>query len=135
MVVLGTGAAGLDAPQSVLLTRKRRRLSLSSPYWQDAASDTTPLDSDRDDGSGESTAFEGEYEEEELDELPPAKRRKLSENETEPLKAKISSTAKAQVRKYRCSYTGCDKSYTKPARLREHERSHTGEASAKLSLG
>jgi len=132
MIVLGAGATGLDAPQSVLLTRKRQRSSLSSPYLQDAASDTTPLDSDRDDGSGESTAFEEEYDEEELDELPPAKRRKLSENEVAPFESKFSSTAR--VRRYRCNYTGCNKSYTKPARLREHERSHTGEASTKFSL-
>ena len=133
MVVLNAGAAGLDAPQLVLTTRKRQRLSPSSPCWQDAAGDTTPLDSDRDDGSGESTAFEEEYDEEEFDELPPAKRRKLSEYEAAPLKSKFPSTAK--LRKYRCNYTDCNKLYTKPARLREHERSHTGEASIRFSLG
>jgi general transcription factor IIIA len=30
-------------------------------------------------------------------------------------------------KKYRCTYQGCTKAYTKPARLQEHERSHTGE--------
>ena len=132
MVVLGTGAVGLDAPHSVLLTRKRQRSSLSSPYLRDVAGDTTPLDSDWDDGSSESTAFEAEYDRDESDEPPPAKRRKLSESERAPVKSKISSTTKA--RKYRCNYTDCNKSYTKPARLREHERSHTGEASTKFSL-
>ncbi|KAG0051444.1 hypothetical protein BGZ83_003782 [Gryganskiella cystojenkinii] len=28
---------------------------------------------------------------------------------------------------YECVYPGCDKAYTKPSRLEEHERSHTGE--------
>jgi len=130
MVVLGVDAAGLDAPQSVLMTKKRQRVSPSSPHLQDAASDTTPLDSDRDDGSRDSTAFEG-CDEEEFDELPPAKRRKLSESEVAPLKSKFPITAK--VRKYKCNYTNCNKSYTKPARLREHERSHTGEASARVN--
>nr|XP_031860367.1 uncharacterized protein CI109_004255 [Kwoniella shandongensis]KAA5527439.1 hypothetical protein CI109_004255 [Kwoniella shandongensis] len=30
-------------------------------------------------------------------------------------------------RKYKCTYEGCDKAYTKPSRLAEHELSHTGE--------
>lgn len=30
-------------------------------------------------------------------------------------------------RKYACTYEGCDKAYTKPSRLEEHERSHNGE--------
>ena len=130
MTVLGVDAAGLDGLQSVLMKRKRRRLSPSSPRLQDATSDTTPLDSDRDDGSSESTAFEG-YDEGESDELPPAKRRRLSESETAPLKAKFPVSAK--VRNYKCNYPDCKKSYTKPARLREHERSHTGEASTGFS--
>jgi hypothetical protein len=31
------------------------------------------------------------------------------------------------AKKYRCVNDGCGKSYTKPSRLAEHERSHTGE--------
>ena len=27
---------------------------------------------------------------------------------------------------YKCTFEGCDKSYSKPSRLEEHERSHTG---------
>lgn len=30
-------------------------------------------------------------------------------------------------KKFKCTWEGCDKAYTKPARLREHELSHTGE--------
>ncbi|KZW00201.1 hypothetical protein EXIGLDRAFT_722267 [Exidia glandulosa HHB12029] len=33
----------------------------------------------------------------------------------------------AKTRKYACSYEGCTKAYTKPSRLDEHIRSHTGE--------
>lgn len=134
MDVLGVGAAGLDGPRSVLLTRKRQRSFRSSPHLQDAVSDTTPLDSDSggDDGSGESTAFEEEFDNEEFDELPPAKRRKLSESKTASLKSIFRSIPKA--RKYKCNYTECNKSYTKPARLHEHERSHTGEARTTFRL-
>lgn len=32
-------------------------------------------------------------------------------------------------KKYRCTHAGCTKAYTKPSRLEEHERSHTGEVS------
>ena len=35
----------------------------------------------------------------------------------------VSSTAK----RYKCTHAGCTKAYTKPSRLEEHERSHTGE--------
>ena len=30
-------------------------------------------------------------------------------------------------KKYHCTFSGCGKSYSKPCRLEEHERSHTGE--------
>ncbi|KAF6760174.1 transcription factor iiia [Ephemerocybe angulata] len=30
-------------------------------------------------------------------------------------------------RRYQCTHPGCDKAYTKPSRLEEHERAHTGE--------
>ncbi len=30
-------------------------------------------------------------------------------------------------KRYKCTFSSCDKAYTKPSRLVEHERSHTGE--------
>ncbi|KAI0932343.1 hypothetical protein AcW2_001001 [Taiwanofungus camphoratus] len=30
-------------------------------------------------------------------------------------------------RRFRCTYVGCDKAYTKPSRLAEHQRAHTGD--------
>ena len=34
---------------------------------------------------------------------------------------------------YQCTYQGCKKAYTKPSRLQEHERSHTGDVIISLS--
>lgn len=37
------------------------------------------------------------------------------------------SFVKNAKKKYHCTLSGCEKSYSKPCRLEEHERSHTGE--------
>ena len=34
-----------------------------------------------------------------------------------------------EKKRYVCAFEGCSKSYTKPSRLEEHERSHTGDVS------
>lgn len=36
-------------------------------------------------------------------------------------------------RRYQCTYERCEKAYTKPSRLEEHERSHTGDVSLSSS--
>lgn len=41
------------------------------------------------------------------------------------------ATSIVKPRKYACTYDGCTKSYTKPSRLDEHVRSHTGEVSVR----
>jgi hypothetical protein len=37
------------------------------------------------------------------------------------------SLVKNAKKRYQCTFSGCGKSYSKPCRLEEHERSHTGE--------
>ena len=41
---------------------------------------------------------------------------------------------RSSKRIYKCTFDGCEKSYTKPSRLEEHERSHTGEVSCPIYI-
>lgn len=63
-----------------------------------------------------------------------------SESEYEPVSKPITDTPRLPVivngklllnskRVYKCTFNACEKSYTKPSRLEEHERSHTGDVS------
>lgn len=40
-------------------------------------------------------------------------------------------TSGGRVKRYKCTHEGCDKSFTRPVRLEEHQRSHTGEVSSR----
>jgi hypothetical protein len=61
-----------------------------------------------------------------------------SESEYEPTVKRIAGASRQPVivngklllnpkRIYKCTFDSCDKSYAKPSRLEEHERSHTGD--------
>lgn len=61
-----------------------------------------------------------------------------SESEYEPAVKPVASASRQSVivngklllnskRIYKCTFDDCDKSYAKPSRLEEHERSHTGD--------
>jgi general transcription factor IIIA len=68
--------------------------------------------------SGASGASESEYE---PAAKPSASRRPVIVNGKFLLSSK---------RIYKCTFESCEKSYTKPSRLEEHERSHTGDVSS-----
>jgi len=44
------------------------------------------------------------------------------------------SLVKNAKKKYHCTFSSCDKLYSKPCRLEEHERSHTGEVGLLFSI-
>jgi hypothetical protein len=49
-------------------------------------------------------------------------------------KSRSRSATPAGEKRYACQYEGCDKAYTKPSRLAEHELSHTGEVCSFLRI-
>ena len=44
------------------------------------------------------------------------------------------SLVKNGKKKYHCTFSGCKKTYSKPCRLEEHERSHTGEVRLSIKI-
>lgn len=70
--------------------------------------------------AGPSAPWPNRDEPEEELETPPTPRRRATTSRSR-------SATPAGDRKYKCQWEGCDKAYTKPSRLAEHELSHTGE--------
>lgn len=61
-----------------------------------------------------------------------------SESENRPKSSKLILVNGSLIpnikKRYKCLHPGCQKSYAKPSRLEEHERSHTGIVCAALLL-
>jgi hypothetical protein len=59
-----------------------------------------------------------------MDDSPVSPKKRLRVQEPPVPSTPSSRSAK---KKYNCTFEGCQKAYTKPTRLEEHKRSHTGE--------
>ena len=76
----------------------------------------------------DSSSTEDEYESSPLDEESDSVRQVPNQKLLAASRASSNSHLRENSRKkYSCTYSSCSKSYTKPSRLTEHERSHTGQ--------
>lgn len=110
-------ALGYIAAVSSLERNKRKRDS-DSNFGISSASES------------EETVFQEESSSSDNEIEPAVKRRKLQKSPSNALtlvNGELVSTKSIRSKRYRCTFKGCDKAYTKPSRLQEHERSHTGE--------
>jgi len=136
----------LSSPFIPSLGKRKLRNRLASPHHHDlrgnlvsntsgglclAASDTSPDDESCSDSSStedeyKTTADESESELESENE----RLEQYSTSQTSRTASRVSSSSRLKEnsrKKYLCSHKDCGKSYTKPSRLAEHERSHTGQ--------
>jgi len=74
--------------------------------------------------SSDDDEYQGEDKEEEEEDTDLG-----SDEDDEGIQPGPSCLSTPKPRPYRCTHQGCTKSYTKPSRLAEHQRSHTGEVS------
>lgn len=116
---------------------KRKRSHSISPLQKAKSiarhySNQTLTESDNDEYSGsDSSAYDDGDEMASEDDAPNVlcKRRKVETYENVPILVNNQLVLPKDVSKkvFKCEFQGCGKSYKKPSRLQEHERSHTGE--------
>jgi hypothetical protein len=129
----------------VLLPAPKRRLSHGKPPVKislqrtelpgtassiSASSQTSDeeLDSDGDSISDYDNSSESDASEQNELPVPSSSATKTSARPSRRTTAERATSLKMKPRPYACTHSGCEKSYRKPSRLQEHERSHTGEA-------
>lgn len=122
----------------VLLPAPKRRLSHGKQPVELALQQTKPslsrssqtsdeeLDSDAESGSDYETSAESDASEHN-EPLVPSPTTKSRPSSSRGISIVRNPSSSSKPRPYVCTHSGCDKSYRKPSRLQEHERSHTGE--------
>lgn len=124
----------LGPPAHVNGVKRKRSLNAcestsSHPEFATAPSsmNTTPCESDEDGFSeSEGTISDDSDTSSEHSYAGPGKTKKAS---AVPIlvNGQLISAQGSKIKKYKCTFDGCQRSYAKPARLEEHLRSHTGE--------
>jgi hypothetical protein len=110
------------SPRAVVLGKRKALGSpvrRTIPYLSPSPRPSFDSDSGSEEDNGDDDAS-SEYDSEateELDESPARPSSSLSSRRV----------SESRLKKYECSYEGCEKKYIKPSRLAEHERSHTGD--------
>jgi hypothetical protein len=117
---------------------KRKRSQFTSPLQKAKTTlgnhlNPTPAESDDEEYSGsDGSKYNNEDETVSEDDLSnfPSKRRKVEVYAKIPVLVNDQLVLPKDIsnKRFKCEVPGCGKSYKKPSRLREHERSHTGEA-------
>lgn len=90
-----------------------------------------PLDDSSDDEYQEATSDYADGLEERLHDVVIAVQPPIAgpSKPTKVPRSRSASIKSVRRKSYLCNWDGCDKAYTKPCRLEEHFRSHTGEVS------
>lgn len=133
---LGMSSTALLTRPAPVLGKRKKSLSyfLSNPavsFKHPPSPDSEVENSDSEWGSdyeSEATATE-ESSAEESDAGNSLEHVKTGVASRNPSSSSLTKLARPRARKYFCVHENCDKSYTKPSRLAEHERSHTGVVS------
>ncbi|PVG04591.1 hypothetical protein CPB86DRAFT_777874 [Serendipita vermifera] len=90
--------------------------SMSEEEYSSGSEGTTYEDDEEDNATGSSEESLPSY----------TKRKRFASEPTTPLKS-LASIKIDDEKWHSCTFSGCNKAYKKPTRLREHQRSHTGE--------
>ncbi|KAJ8076903.1 hypothetical protein PM082_001326 [Marasmius tenuissimus] len=103
------------APSSTTTILGKRKATKSSEYVLHLVSDSDPAG-----------ATDSEFEPSELEQQSTSKKQRVGLNASKPVLLNGKLVPSDIRKRYACTYEGCTKAYTKPSRLEEHERSHTG---------
>lgn len=118
-------------PVKISLQRTELPRAISNISVSSQTSDEE-LDSDGDSISEYENSSESDVSEQ--NELPvtASSTTKTSTKPSRCITVERATSLKIKSRPYVCTHSGCEKSYRKPSRLQEHERSHTGEVNNQI---
>ncbi|CCA73359.1 related to PZF1-TFIIIA (transcription initiation factor) [Serendipita indica DSM 11827] len=110
------------------IPKKRKRNDIAGPSHRATGQilhEPLSVDSDQESVIGsEEIVSEDEYAS--LSSQNSAKRRRIEDDAEDDAEDEVKAST-SKKKPYKCTFKDCNKSYSKPSRLQEHQRSHTGE--------